>query len=323
MAWVKLDDQMTNHAKIEAIGVVGLGLHVAGLCYANQQLTDGFISDVRVPLLIAMEDVDRRWDDAKSLDHPAIVWAGRLVEAGVWERVDGGYQIHDYLKYQPSRREVLKERAKRHDIKAAAGKQGGKQTSSRRVAAVQQGGEQTSSGSPPTAGVSATGESLEQFGRSKTIISAEAAPDSEQSGKQTSSPVARSPYLLETPPPPRVRAREKAEDWYEYVTGRLIGKDQALRQQLDDIDFVHGADCVGWAFDQAIGKNDPWPYAKRILDSCLGLKNEGHGPREKVRHGRADDGGAGAGGRAVAARGTGGRGAESGTARGRRPGDDW
>ena len=143
MAWVKLDDQMIDHPKIEAIGVVGLGLHVAGLCYANQHLTDGFISATRVPLLIDMGDVDRRWEDAKSLEHPAIVWAAVLVGAGVWEEVEDGYQIHDYLKYQPSRRDVLKEREKRRGVRVAAGQQGGKQTASKRAANVQQGGEQS------------------------------------------------------------------------------------------------------------------------------------------------------------------------------------
>src|SRR6476619_7621329 len=29
-----------------------------------------------------------------------------LVEAGIWEPVKGGWQIHDYLEYQPSKEEI-------------------------------------------------------------------------------------------------------------------------------------------------------------------------------------------------------------------------
>jgi hypothetical protein len=43
-------------------------------------------------------------------------WIGlpeRLVEAGVWEdRKDGGYWLHDYLEYNPSKEEVLSRRKK-------------------------------------------------------------------------------------------------------------------------------------------------------------------------------------------------------------------
>jgi hypothetical protein len=36
--------------------------------------------------------------------------AGWLVKAGVWERVEGGFKIHDYDEYQPSKEKVIQER---------------------------------------------------------------------------------------------------------------------------------------------------------------------------------------------------------------------
>jgi hypothetical protein len=42
------------------------------------------------------------------------------VDAGVWHEVDGGYELHDYLDWQPSRAQVAAERAAR----ATAGERG-------------------------------------------------------------------------------------------------------------------------------------------------------------------------------------------------------
>jgi hypothetical protein len=101
VTWVRLDDGFAEHPKMEAAGPLGLALHVAALCYCARHLTDGFVPAGKVPRL---------------LDLPA--WrkvAGTLVDAGAWDEVDGGYQLHDYLHYQPSRAEVEADRAKARD----------------------------------------------------------------------------------------------------------------------------------------------------------------------------------------------------------------
>jgi hypothetical protein len=100
MPWVRIDDQFPDHPKIVAAGPAAAWLHVTALCYCNRMLTDGFIPGEKVPLLVA---------NANKL-------ADRLVDAGVWHRTSRlgveGYEIHDFLKYQPSREEVLEERRK-------------------------------------------------------------------------------------------------------------------------------------------------------------------------------------------------------------------
>jgi hypothetical protein len=40
----------------------------------------------------------------------ALKLATRLVEIGLWERVDGGFAVHDYLEYQASKERVQAER---------------------------------------------------------------------------------------------------------------------------------------------------------------------------------------------------------------------
>jgi len=104
MPWIRLDDNFDEHPKIIQVGPVGMALFVAGLAYCNRNLTDGFIPERRLRALL-------QWDD-ESLARGSTPFsiANRLVSAGLWERVDGGYQVHDYLEYQPSRASVRAER---------------------------------------------------------------------------------------------------------------------------------------------------------------------------------------------------------------------
>jgi hypothetical protein len=113
MAWVRIDDGFYQHPKVLKVGPLGLALQVAALCYANRHLTDGFIPAEIVPLLMA----------------GAGKVAPRMVEAGLWDRAAGGYQIHDYEAYQMLRSQVLSERAK----KRAAGQAGGKASAEARA----------------------------------------------------------------------------------------------------------------------------------------------------------------------------------------------
>lgn len=120
MAWVRLDDEFDEHPKIARVGPFGAWLQVQALCYCNRNLTDGF-----VPLAIAeafmrrgivrLDDAGRRWTLGETCgmqgrDVHEADWAAVLVEAGMWEVVPGGYRIHDYKHYQPSKAEVLAER---------------------------------------------------------------------------------------------------------------------------------------------------------------------------------------------------------------------
>lgn len=108
MAWVKLDDSMPMHPKLLAAGASGFALDVAGLAYCNRYQTDGFIPEGSLNAVLP------------SLRNASKV-AGKLVEVERWERVDGGWMIHDYLTYQPSKAHVRDVSEKR----AAAGKLGG------------------------------------------------------------------------------------------------------------------------------------------------------------------------------------------------------
>jgi hypothetical protein len=97
MPWIRLDDQFPDHPKVIAAGPMAAWLYVCGIGYCNRLLTDGLIPKGQVRKLA---DVDE-----------AMALAARLVEVGLWEEVESGYRIHDFLDYQPSAEQVKAERA--------------------------------------------------------------------------------------------------------------------------------------------------------------------------------------------------------------------
>ena len=89
MSWLKLDDQFFDHPKVVQAGRDAAWLHIAGMLYCARYLTDGFIPQGMVRRLT---DVDRPEECAHT-----------LVAVRLWEEAQGGYLVHDYLHYNPSR----------------------------------------------------------------------------------------------------------------------------------------------------------------------------------------------------------------------------
>src|SRR5881396_3569688 len=95
MAWVRIEDTFPEHPKIQTLSADCFRLYVTALCYANRNLTDGHLPDVAV----------------RSMGGPQHKRLARsLVLAGLWQPVRGGYTIHDFLEFQPTRAIVLKRR---------------------------------------------------------------------------------------------------------------------------------------------------------------------------------------------------------------------
>lgn len=122
MTWVKIDDGITEHPKIIAVGPIGFWVNAQAICYCARNLTDGFIpaSVARMFGLNGTEHIGI--DEARvkrkgkviatsGRDAHEIDWPEVMVDAGLWEETEGGYLVHDYLAYNPSKERVLKERA--------------------------------------------------------------------------------------------------------------------------------------------------------------------------------------------------------------------
>lgn len=119
MPWVKLDDGFFDNDKIVAAGKDARDLYLAGLCYCARQLTDGFIPEERLSRLAIEAGATDVKDAVRRLC--TVIRGARFP---LWEAVDGGYRVHDYHEYNPTREEVLEMREKR----AEAGKLGGQRS---------------------------------------------------------------------------------------------------------------------------------------------------------------------------------------------------
>lgn len=106
IAWFKVDDQLAFHPKAATAGNAAMGLWVRAGSYASAHLTDGFIASA---IALAM---------ANECD------ADALVNVGLWDRVDGGYQFHGWDEWQPDAEEERIRREERSEKRRAAGRKG-------------------------------------------------------------------------------------------------------------------------------------------------------------------------------------------------------
>lgn len=129
--WFAVNIDYWRNPKVAEAGFLAATLNLAAIAYCAEQLTDGFVPTMVVPILAAPmhgyvwvgEDgvnptpadvADSRWHNL----------AETLVFAGLWEVVDNGWRIVNYLDHQPSRVEVeaRKERARENGRKGGRAK---------------------------------------------------------------------------------------------------------------------------------------------------------------------------------------------------------
>jgi hypothetical protein len=97
MPWVKLDDRFPSHRKVALLSDRAFRLYVSALCWSSENLTEGRITQRELPLVAA------RLRGVKTA-------ASELEAAQLWDRVDDGWQIHDFLEYNPDRARVQADR---------------------------------------------------------------------------------------------------------------------------------------------------------------------------------------------------------------------
>lgn len=94
MTWFKVDDQLAFHPKVIEAGNSAMGLWVRAGAWCSAHLTGGALPKHMIGTLGAQAR------DAK-----------RLVEAGLWEQTDVGFQFRDWEDYQPSKSQVEADKA--------------------------------------------------------------------------------------------------------------------------------------------------------------------------------------------------------------------
>src|SRR5690349_15428989 len=118
MPWGRLDDSLYDHQKLDdlptddasceailatlspaqLVRLASIGLWVRTISWSNRFLTDGLAPRSRIEKL----------DGSTAL-------ADAIVGAGMFEEAAGGYLVHDFLQFNPSRAEVLEKRAEDAD----------------------------------------------------------------------------------------------------------------------------------------------------------------------------------------------------------------
>jgi len=110
MTWVRLDEQFAQHPKTLQAGPLGLAMQVAALCYCNLYLTDGYVPAATAATLLRFDNIDVLDENGQATRMSWQHVVGALVDAGLWITVPGGWEIHDFNQYQPTREQVLADR---------------------------------------------------------------------------------------------------------------------------------------------------------------------------------------------------------------------
>lgn len=114
IAWFKVDDGFYDNPKVVGLSHEAVALWLLGGTWASKQLTDGSVPSRMIARLGCTFDA-----------------AEELVDVGLWDRINGDYEFHDWEDYQPTRA-VVEERRR---VRAEAGRKGGlKSGESRREA---------------------------------------------------------------------------------------------------------------------------------------------------------------------------------------------
>ena len=133
MSWFRCDDNLGNHPKVMALDeslLPAMGLWVMCGVYCSKHLTDGFVP----------RKVVRMYGGEKH--------AKSLESAGLFKAASGGWMIHDYLDWNPSKEQVLEIRAARQ----AAGQAGGRASGQARAQASASASPQAKSNPVPVPG---------------------------------------------------------------------------------------------------------------------------------------------------------------------------
>lgn len=125
MPWVRIDEEFYLHPKVVAAGPLAMAMQVAGLCYCNRYLTDGFLPKAVSRTLLDFAGIAMNCWKGEMIgggeDATAELVIDRLLDAGMWVEEQGGYRIHDFHIYQPRKVDVEEDRRQKRE----AGRLGG------------------------------------------------------------------------------------------------------------------------------------------------------------------------------------------------------
>ena len=160
MSWARFDDRAPHHRKVKRLSDAAFRLWFTSICHCAEYLTDGRIDAADVPELPKVPS-------GKKLEEAI----RELVSAGCWDVVEGGWEVHDYLDWNPTGDEARAKREARAEAGRKGGQNSGKARSKKEAIASHEVKQTTESGEPkpnpvpvpvpvPVPGAAATREDL-------------------------------------------------------------------------------------------------------------------------------------------------------------------
>jgi len=93
VTYFKVDDGVAFHPKMMRLSAEAVRAWVFAGSWSGRYLTDGFIPHDALAIIKGNDTI-----------------SSELVEAGLWDEVDGGFQFHDWCQYQYSKEDIEKKR---------------------------------------------------------------------------------------------------------------------------------------------------------------------------------------------------------------------
>lgn len=104
MPWVRFDDQFPLHRKVQPLSDAAYRLHSEAIHWCARNKTDGFVPAEDVSVVSTVRRPSK--------------FIPELVKRGLWIEVDDGWEIHDFLEYQPSKAKVEREQKQKAERQA-------------------------------------------------------------------------------------------------------------------------------------------------------------------------------------------------------------
>lgn len=104
MPWVRFDDHFPLHRKVQPLSDAAYRLHSEAIHWCARNKTDGFVPAEDVSVVSTVRRPSK--------------FIPELVKRGLWFEVEHGWEIHDYLDYQPSKAKVEREQQQKADRQA-------------------------------------------------------------------------------------------------------------------------------------------------------------------------------------------------------------
>lgn len=96
MTWAKFEDRFPWNRKVRGLTDSAFRLHVSAICWSCEHLTDGKVETDDLPLVSDVRRPERALTE--------------LVRRGLWDVIEVGWSIHDFLEFNESREVILARR---------------------------------------------------------------------------------------------------------------------------------------------------------------------------------------------------------------------